>query len=75
MIDGKVFFYHPCSELTENGKCRIYDHRPRFCGPGMETNYRALEQLGCAFYDQEQDDPGVIKIHMTEACGSAERMH
>jgi hypothetical protein len=72
LVGNKAFFYAPCKELAEDGKCRIYDHRPKFCGPGNETNYDELRVLGCRYTDQ--DDPGVIKIHVSDTFGMMEQI-
>jgi len=29
--NGKVKILHRCSQLLDNGKCAIYEHRPKIC--------------------------------------------
>ena len=31
MGDGKVKIFHRCAQLLDNGKCAIYEHRPKIC--------------------------------------------
>jgi len=72
MVKGVAFFYHPCPELNEDGKCKIFTTRPRYCHAGHETNYESLKELGCRFDDVIRDDPGVLKIHIQDVTGAAE---
>jgi Fe-S-cluster containining protein len=75
IINGKIFFYHPCKELTLDNLCGIYETRPRLCRPDYETHYAELKVLGCQRqFGTEQDDPNVIKVHMSEAFGTGDRI-
>jgi Fe-S-cluster containining protein len=76
MIGQTVFFNHPCKELAEDGKCKIYESRPRFCKSGYETHYAELKELGCKYQEDIPIaiDDGVLRIHVAEKVGSRERM-
>jgi len=75
LISGIAFFSNVCHHLNEDGECKTYNHRPRFCRQGKETNYTALKKLGCKFHEDEIAMNGDLNIHVTEGIGAIGRLN